>query len=168
MYSVKVMDNFGWSQKLASLTKKNHLLVFTKARERWSHISCGSFPNMPLIGLKGCISYNPTSFEAVGLPHIWKTKWNCFRRVFATWHGYPKSRFARKHNQRMGKGACQRNWIKKKSWPNKRVVQAMDERKRQASQVAFPCGSLLSAYIAWTRSDLMSVEEDNELKAKVL
>ncbi|XP_058733284.1 uncharacterized protein LOC131604885 [Vicia villosa] len=56
---IEILNNLKWSQKLASLTA-NAMFWYT---HDWAVDSlihhCGNFPNVPLIGSRGCINYNP-------------------------------------------------------------------------------------------------------------
>ena len=38
---------------------KEDLMATIMATKKESHYSCADFPNVPLIGTKGCINYNP-------------------------------------------------------------------------------------------------------------
>lgn len=51
-------DNLKWSQRIISLTA-NGILWYSRSYNVKIILNCGSFPNMPLIGTKGGINYNP-------------------------------------------------------------------------------------------------------------
>ena len=52
------LDRDGWAQLMASLTEGSIRWHSLKV-DQDIVISCGEFPNVPLIGPKACISYNP-------------------------------------------------------------------------------------------------------------
>lgn len=57
---------------MASLKKGSILWYSKKIDTRNIIISCGSFPNVPFIGSKGCINYNPIlALRQLGHP-IWE------------------------------------------------------------------------------------------------
>ncbi|KAI5412483.1 hypothetical protein KIW84_057234 [Lathyrus oleraceus] len=53
------MSSTNWAQTLVSLTERDITWYRSKLNGEEIIIICGSFPNVPLIGSKGCISYNP-------------------------------------------------------------------------------------------------------------
>src|ERR1043165_7579825 len=56
---VRILENLIWSQKLASLTASG-VFWYSPDWYTWEVIThCGAFPNVPLIGSRGCINYNP-------------------------------------------------------------------------------------------------------------
>lgn len=66
---IPVMDRSEWSQKLVSLNKQSICWYAFKMGKDEVITSCGSFPNVPLIGSRGCISYNPIlSLRQIGFP----------------------------------------------------------------------------------------------------
>ncbi|XP_050909129.1 uncharacterized protein LOC127122897 [Lathyrus oleraceus] len=57
--TIEKMDGYEWSQKLVGLTE-NTIIWYPHGLNVGDTItSCGEFPNVPLIGSKGCINYNP-------------------------------------------------------------------------------------------------------------
>lgn len=52
-------DNIKWSYKIMSLTD-NDIIWYSRSYDDVKIIlNCESFPNVPLIGIKGRINYNP-------------------------------------------------------------------------------------------------------------
>ncbi|WJX77329.1 hypothetical protein P8452_60649 [Trifolium repens] len=69
---LKKMDRYEWSQFLASLTKNVIRWYPRKLDIKEIIISCGEFPNVPLIGSKACINYNPVlALRQLGRP-MWE------------------------------------------------------------------------------------------------
>lgn len=67
--SIKVMDRAEWAQKLVSLNEQSICWYACKMGKDEVITSCGSFPNVPLIGSRGCISYNPVlALRQIGFP----------------------------------------------------------------------------------------------------
>ncbi|XP_050897449.1 uncharacterized protein LOC127104302 [Lathyrus oleraceus] len=56
---VERIDGYEWSQKLVGLTENSIIWYPHGLNVRDAITSCGDFPNVPLIGSKGCINYNP-------------------------------------------------------------------------------------------------------------
>lgn len=69
MLCLKVKSSKDWAQILANLTEKT-----VRWYPQWEEIQdvicqCGDFPNVPLMGTKGCINYNPTlALRQLGYP----------------------------------------------------------------------------------------------------
>lgn len=60
-YFLAIKDKLKWSQKIVNLTK-NDITWYDRAYDGIEIVfDCGDFPNVPLIGTKGYINYNPTS-----------------------------------------------------------------------------------------------------------
>ncbi|CAK8561578.1 unnamed protein product [Lathyrus sativus] len=57
--AVPTLNSGEWAQFLASISEKNITWYPNKLEVSEIIMSCGSFCNVPLIGSKGCISYNP-------------------------------------------------------------------------------------------------------------
>lgn len=73
MYVVENMNGYKWYQYLVSLTEKSILWYPQILNREDMIISCGDFPNVPLIGSKGYISYNPTlSMRQLDFPLTYK------------------------------------------------------------------------------------------------
>ncbi|XP_050889708.1 uncharacterized protein LOC127094998 [Lathyrus oleraceus] len=70
---VERMDGYEWSQKLVGPTE-NSIIWYPHALNSEDAItSCGDFPNVPLIGSKGCINYNPVlAVRQLGYPITYK------------------------------------------------------------------------------------------------
>ncbi|GAU40821.1 hypothetical protein TSUD_398050, partial [Trifolium subterraneum] len=69
----KTLKRLEWSQKIVSLTEGSILWYARKINEREVTISCGDFPNVPLIGSRGCINYNPIlAIRQLGYPMVRK------------------------------------------------------------------------------------------------
>ncbi|XP_050877288.1 uncharacterized protein LOC127081040 [Lathyrus oleraceus] len=56
---ISEMSNGDWARTLVSLSSKDIIWYRHKLNIKEIIVSYGSFPNVPLIGSKGCISYNP-------------------------------------------------------------------------------------------------------------
>lgn len=56
---VETKGDYAWAQKLMSLNERSILWCLKKISVRDIIVNCRSFPNVPLIGSKGCINYNP-------------------------------------------------------------------------------------------------------------
>lgn len=54
------MTSEEWDQTLVSLTRKFITWYNRRLNVEYIILNCGSFPNVPLIRSKGCISYNLT------------------------------------------------------------------------------------------------------------
>ncbi|KAK2428905.1 hypothetical protein QL285_027389 [Trifolium repens] len=71
--TIETMNGHDWSQKMMSLTERSILWYARKINEGEVIISCGDFPNVPLIGSRGCINYNPIlSIRQLGYPMLRK------------------------------------------------------------------------------------------------
>ncbi|WJX45870.1 hypothetical protein P8452_32719 [Trifolium repens] len=71
-FELKKMDRYEWSQFLASLTENVIRWYPRKLDIKEIIISCGEFPNVPLIGSKACINYNPVlALRQLGRP-MWE------------------------------------------------------------------------------------------------
>ncbi|CAJ2635603.1 uncharacterized protein LOC123923460 [Trifolium pratense] len=58
-----------WSQRMTALTEKDISWYHRELDGTEVILSCGDFPNVPLIGTKGCINYNPVlSLRQLGYP----------------------------------------------------------------------------------------------------
>ncbi|XP_050875414.1 uncharacterized protein LOC127079045 [Lathyrus oleraceus] len=69
---IKTKGNHGWAQKLAPLNEGSILMYPKKIDPENIIINCGSFPNVPLIGSKGCINYyHVLALRQLGHP-IWE------------------------------------------------------------------------------------------------
>ncbi|WJX13363.1 hypothetical protein P8452_03758 [Trifolium repens] len=69
---LKKMDRYEWSQFLASFTENVIRWYPRKLDIKEIIISCGEFPNVPLIGSKACINYNPVlALRQLGRP-MWE------------------------------------------------------------------------------------------------
>lgn len=69
---VETKGNHAWAQKLMSLNERSILWYPKKIRVRDIIVNCESFPNVPLIGSKECINYNPIlAMRLLGHP-IWE------------------------------------------------------------------------------------------------
>ncbi|WJX71853.1 hypothetical protein P8452_55799 [Trifolium repens] len=69
IFTIETMNAHEWSQKMISLTECSILWHARKINEREVIISCGDFPNVPLIGSRGCINYNPIlAIRQLGYP----------------------------------------------------------------------------------------------------
>ncbi|KAI5424740.1 hypothetical protein KIW84_030796 [Lathyrus oleraceus] len=72
IHLIETKGNHAWAQNLASLNEGFILWYPKEIDTRDIIISCGSFPNVPLIGSKGCINYNPVmALRQLGHP-IWE------------------------------------------------------------------------------------------------
>jgi hypothetical protein len=58
-FTIKAMEGHEWSQKIMVLTEHSVLWYAKKLGREDVTVSCGGFPNVPLIGTRGCINYNP-------------------------------------------------------------------------------------------------------------
>ncbi|XP_050908873.1 uncharacterized protein LOC127122609 [Lathyrus oleraceus] len=56
---VDFLKDLRWSQKFASLTAKDLVWYLPTSNIDQVIMSCGNFPNVPLMGPQGCINYNP-------------------------------------------------------------------------------------------------------------
>lgn len=66
---VKTMDRGEWTNKIASLGEQSICWYAFKTQRDEAITSCGSFTNVPLIGSRGCISYNPLlALRQIGFP----------------------------------------------------------------------------------------------------
>jgi hypothetical protein len=73
IFTIETMNGHVWSQKMMSLTERSILWYARKIKEGEVTISCGDFPNVPLIGSRGCINYNPIlSIRQLGYPMLRK------------------------------------------------------------------------------------------------
>lgn len=64
---VEFLKDLKWSQKLASLTSNAIVWYLPAWKVEKVVTSCGEFSNVPLMGPRGCINYNPS----LVLRHIW-------------------------------------------------------------------------------------------------
>lgn len=73
MTTVEVMSGQKWAQSLVSLINKN-IIWYPQILHRDDMVmSCGSFSNVPLIGLMGCINYNlALAMRQLGYPLPYK------------------------------------------------------------------------------------------------
>lgn len=55
---VEGMNKHKWAQYLVSLTQKDIIWFPQILNHKDMILSCGGFPNVPLIGSRGCITYN--------------------------------------------------------------------------------------------------------------
>ncbi|WJX45917.1 hypothetical protein P8452_32765 [Trifolium repens] len=70
---IEIMDKHEWSQKLMTLTEHSVIWFPKKLGREDMTISCGDFPNVPLIGSRGCINYNPMlAIRQLGYPMVGK------------------------------------------------------------------------------------------------
>lgn len=66
---ISEMSNGDWARTLVSLSSKDIIWYLHKLNVEEIIINCGSFPNVPLIGSKGCINYNPMlALQQFGYP----------------------------------------------------------------------------------------------------
>ncbi|PNY04817.1 hypothetical protein L195_g001247 [Trifolium pratense] len=69
VFLIKPMNDNEWAQKLRSLTENSIFWYARKINQREVIVSCGDFPNVPLIGPRGCINYNPMlAIRQLGYP----------------------------------------------------------------------------------------------------
>lgn len=67
------MIGYKWAQTLVLLTGGSITLYARKINVDEIVFNCRSFPNVPLIEYKGCISYNPTlALRQLGYPVLGK------------------------------------------------------------------------------------------------
>ncbi|XP_058780714.1 uncharacterized protein LOC131654768 [Vicia villosa] len=59
-YLIPNLDKHGWVQKLRALNADSILWYARRLDIRKIAYKCGTFPNIPLIGTRGCINYNPS------------------------------------------------------------------------------------------------------------
>lgn len=72
---VSDISSTDWAQALVSLTKRDITWYHIKLNMEKIIISYGSFPNIHLIGSKGCINYNPIlDIRQFGYPMLGKPK----------------------------------------------------------------------------------------------
>lgn len=72
IHLIETNGNYAWAQKLVSLNEGSILWYPKEIDTRDIMISCESFPNVPLIGSKGCINYNQVlALRQLGHP-IWE------------------------------------------------------------------------------------------------
>lgn len=70
---IKEKTNDKWTQTLVILNEKSIFWYAGKLNVEEIIFSCGELPNFPIIGSKGCISYNPTlALRKYGYPIIEK------------------------------------------------------------------------------------------------
>lgn len=67
--TIEGINGYEWSQKLVGLTE-NDVIWYPHGLNVGDAItSCGEFPNVPLIGSKRCINYNPVlAVRQLGYP----------------------------------------------------------------------------------------------------
>ncbi|KAK2351445.1 hypothetical protein QL285_097261 [Trifolium repens] len=71
--TTEIMDKHEWSQRLRALTERSVIWFPKKLGREDVTISCGDFPNVPLIGSRGCINYNPMlAIRQLGYPMVGK------------------------------------------------------------------------------------------------
>lgn len=56
---VDFVKDFRWSQKFSSLIADSMVWYLLASKIEQVITSCGDFPNVPLMGPRGCINYNP-------------------------------------------------------------------------------------------------------------
>lgn len=67
------MDRVEWTYKIASLSEQTIFWHAFKVARDEVITSCGNFPNVPLIGSRGCINYNPLlALHQIGYPMFFK------------------------------------------------------------------------------------------------
>lgn len=63
------MDRGEWTNKITSLSEQSICWYAFKTQREEVITSCGSFTNVPLIGSRWCISYNPLlALRQIGFP----------------------------------------------------------------------------------------------------
>ena len=68
-YMIPELTRHEWPQKLRSLTANSILWYARKLDIGYITISCEDFPNVLLIGSRGCINYNPAlALQQLGYP----------------------------------------------------------------------------------------------------
>lgn len=71
--TIEGMDGYEWYQKLVGLTEHSIIWYPHGLNMGDTITSCGEFPNVPLIGSKGCINYNPVlAVRQLGYPITYK------------------------------------------------------------------------------------------------
>ncbi|XP_050897289.1 uncharacterized protein LOC127104125 [Lathyrus oleraceus] len=66
---VDFLKDLRWSQKFASLTVEALVWYLPASNVEQVIMSCGDFPNVPLMGPRGCINYNPSlALRQLGYP----------------------------------------------------------------------------------------------------
>jgi hypothetical protein len=72
-FTINAMDAHEWSQKMMALTENSVLWYAKKLGREDVTVSCKGFPNVPLIGTRGCINYNPMlAIRQLGYPMLEK------------------------------------------------------------------------------------------------
>ncbi|KAK2397299.1 hypothetical protein QL285_058884 [Trifolium repens] len=64
-------ESLKWSERLNSLTEKDIRWYSPRVESSKVLLKCGDFPNVPLVGIQGCINYNPVlSLRQLGYPMV--------------------------------------------------------------------------------------------------
>lgn len=130
--------------------------------------SCGSFPNVPLIGSRGCISYNPVlALRQIGFPLFEKPDEEALQGVVL--HNPAKefallSQMIKAWEKVHAKGSELRVWVGKrresyKQWIRERV---------ELVKLPFVLGESSQAPPPEPTPPAISFEEENDLKAQIL
>ena len=72
IYMVETKGNHAWAKKLRSFNEKSILWYPKKIDAKGIIVNCGNFPNVPLIGSKGCINYIPMLAMSQFCHSVWK------------------------------------------------------------------------------------------------
>jgi hypothetical protein len=153
-----------WATKLMGLRAKDITWTHIDEAGRDFICSCGSFPNVPLIGVQGCISYNPTLLKrqrgfAMEVPPLeYEIQDSCYFPVESNWSALEKVSEAWRNIQRKGKIPFGR--------ANSRSFPLFDEwlrRRVEFTRLPFPVGDLWYPVIEKSRSSI-SIEEFLEMK----
>jgi hypothetical protein len=153
-----------WATKLMGLRAKDITWTHIDEAGRDFICSCGSFPNVPLIGVQGCISYNPTllkrqrGFAMEAPPLEYEIQDSCYFPVESNRSALEKVSEAWRNIQRKGKIPFGR--------ANSRSFPLFDEwlrRRVEFTRLPFPVGDLWYPVIEKSRSSI-SIEEFLEMK----
>ncbi|GAU10214.1 hypothetical protein TSUD_422520, partial [Trifolium subterraneum] len=151
-----------WHQRMMALTEKD---IFWYSRELDGTeiiLSCGDFPNVPLMGTRGCINYNPVlAFRQLGYPMEDKPD-NSLLEEFILKEGEENPALLRKIRRAWGQ-IHKKPWAKKNCIAKPLYTQWVRERV-EANRLPF---DMVVRPLSPEPITMVPIEEAEELKAKI-
>ncbi|GAU52021.1 hypothetical protein TSUD_418380, partial [Trifolium subterraneum] len=151
-----------WHQRMMALTEKD---IFWYSRELDGTeiiLSCGDFPNVPLVGTRGCINYNPVlAFRQLGYPMEDKPD-NSLLKEFILKEGEENPALLRKIRRAWGQ-IHKKPWTKKNCIAKPLYTQWVRDRV-EANRLPF---DMVVRPLSPEPITMVPIEEAEELKAKI-
>jgi archaellum component FlaC len=164
--TIKIMDDHEWTQKMMTLTEHSVIWFAKKLGREDVTISCGDFPNVPLIGSQGCINYNPMlAVRQLGYPMVEKPDDEALKELILQDMGANDSNMLQKIIRSWEEVHKKGSELRKRGSGNREPYPQWV--KERAKSIKLPFIIIPSTQPSSPKPVPVSIEEVNELRATI-